>query len=69
MTFANLKTDDLFRTEISYRFCNGNKIEMIKVFKKISKSKALCIKQIGYDNTRLVNTINHFYPNSAVYSI
>ena len=69
MTFTNIKINDLFITEKSFRFYDGNKIEMTMVFKKISKSKAICIEQIGYGNTRLVNTISHFYPNSIIYKI
>ena len=69
MTFTSIEINDLFRTGKSFRFCNGNKIEMIMVFKKISKSKAVCIKQTGYGNTRLVNTVSHFYPNSTIYKI
>jgi len=52
---------------------NGSGIRSNEIYwmeyEKTSKSKAKCVKQVNYGNTRLEGGIFHFAPYSAVWRI
>ena len=62
--FANLKINQEFK--IISKATSNNENDLIMVYKKVSKSKAECIDQIGYNNNRLVGGLFPFSANIKV---
>lgn len=66
--FIALNIGDTFSSGVSQGvgINAGNEKEML--YKKISKSKAECIAQRGYGNTRAIGNVYAFAPYQKVYN-
>jgi len=62
--FANLKIGQEFK--VISKAMRDIDNDLIMVYKKVSKSKAECIDQIGYNNNRLVGGLFPFSANIKV---
>ena len=68
MRFQDLNINDIFHTG---KVLPRRAIDCIKweEYKKIDKSHAICVKQVGYHNQRAVGNVNPFVANSRVFII
>lgn len=67
ITFNQLGLGEHFRT--SRLVANGGNGWMWCEYEKISQSQAICTKQIGYGNTRQVNSLHNFGPNAVIFRL
>jgi hypothetical protein len=67
--FKDLPVGYKFRTEKSNGIGATKNIISWMEYVKISKSKAECINQVNYGNTRAVGHVNPFAPYKTVYDI
>lgn len=65
--FKDVPVGDIFHNGISNNAGIHSDVKMYMVYRKVSKIQAICIKQIGYFNTRAINNYYSFSPYSIVY--
>lgn len=64
--FSNISIGDTFNTGIfdaTFPYTGKTFME----YRKISKSSAMCINQVGYGNTRAINSVTSFSAFSIIY--
>jgi hypothetical protein len=67
IVFGKLEIGDNFHNSVSKNAGIHSNTYQWQEFSKISKSKAKCVNQIGYGNTRAVGNIYTFAYNAIVY--
>ena len=66
--FIVVEIGDTFSGGVSYGVGINAENEKEMIYKKISKSKAECIAQRGYGNTRAIGNVYPFAPYQKVYN-
>lgn len=69
MQFYQINIGQQFHTGKSFGVGATKDVEKYKVWEKVSKSQAKCVKAVGYDNCRFVGKVDNFSVGQAVYEL